>query len=111
MRYCSFKAMPTLRKTLALSLGFGAIEVDTWLGSGPGEGSDGPSSNLTLLVGHEAQDIDQSRTLERVYLDPLMRILDAHNPEGVTGGKWVGLYGDDPQAEVVFAIDMVRFDL
>ncbi|RXK39714.1 hypothetical protein M231_03069 [Tremella mesenterica] len=98
---------------LALSLGFGAIEVDTYLApiTGPytKKNTDIPPSSLlnpdlTLLVGHELPDLDSSRTLSKIYLDSLMEILDKNNAD--VEKNWVGLYPDDPTAEVILSIDM-----
>ncbi|MBT2387552.1 phosphatidylinositol-specific phospholipase C/glycerophosphodiester phosphodiesterase family protein [Streptomyces sp. ISL-11] len=44
----------------ALSHGFGSVEADIWLVGGQ------------LLVGHDASGLDPSRTLESLYLDPLL---------------------------------------
>ncbi|MES4902105.1 MULTISPECIES: phosphatidylinositol-specific phospholipase C/glycerophosphodiester phosphodiesterase family protein [unclassified Streptomyces] len=47
--------------TDALSHGFGSVEADIWLVDGE------------LLVAHDAEDLDPTRTLESLYLDPLAR--------------------------------------
>ncbi|WP_210503421.1 phosphatidylinositol-specific phospholipase C/glycerophosphodiester phosphodiesterase family protein [Nocardioides xinjiangensis] len=44
----------------ALSHGFTSVEADVWLVDGE------------LLVSHDRQDVDASRTLESLYLDPLV---------------------------------------
>jgi len=114
---------------LALSLGFGGIEVDTWLGpvnsskvvqasqedSFPQSGSKSPSPtllgdepldpNMTLLAGHDMKDLAAYRTLKGLYLDPLMDILDKNNGHRGNGG-WVGVYPADPRAQLIVAIDM-----
>ena len=51
----------------ALSLGFISIEVDVHLVGG------------ALLVGHDEEDLDPSRTLQSLYLDPLRDHVRAHN--------------------------------
>lgn len=45
----------------ALSHGFGSVEADIWLVGGK------------LLVAHDASGLDPSRTLESLYLEPLLR--------------------------------------
>ncbi|EFL28947.1 putative secreted protein [Streptomyces himastatinicus ATCC 53653] len=45
----------------ALSHGFGSVEADIWLVDGE------------LLVAHDATDLDPTRTLESLYLDPLFQ--------------------------------------
>ncbi|GAA2336730.1 phosphatidylinositol-specific phospholipase C/glycerophosphodiester phosphodiesterase family protein [Streptomyces cuspidosporus] len=47
--------------TDALSHGFGSVEADIWLVDGQ------------LLIAHDEADLDPSRTLEGLYLDPLAR--------------------------------------
>ena len=51
----------------ALSLGFISIEVDIHLVDG------------ALLVGHDEEDLEATRTLEALYLDPLRDHVRAHN--------------------------------
>ena len=51
----------------ALSLGFISIEVDIFLVEG------------ALLVGHEEEDLDATRTLQALYLDPLRDHVRAHD--------------------------------
>ncbi|GAA0451409.1 phosphatidylinositol-specific phospholipase C/glycerophosphodiester phosphodiesterase family protein [Streptomyces sp. NPDC046215] len=46
--------------TDALSHGFGSVEADIWLVEGQ------------LLVAHDASELDPARTLEGLYLDPLL---------------------------------------
>ena len=61
----------------------------------------------TLLVGHDTKDAGHI-TLQEQYLDPLMTILEKNNiGRDVAGGDWVGLYLDDPKAEVQIMIDCV----
>ncbi|MBO0656199.1 phosphatidylinositol-specific phospholipase C/glycerophosphodiester phosphodiesterase family protein [Streptomyces triculaminicus] len=45
----------------ALAHGFSSVEADIWL------------VGDRLLVGHDASDLDPTRTLEALYLDPLLR--------------------------------------
>jgi len=51
----------------ALSLGFISIEVDIHLVGG------------ALLVGHDEEDLDPTKTLQSLYLDPLRDHVRAHN--------------------------------
>lgn len=88
-------------QTSALGLGFGSIEVDTYLQSH----DDG---SKTLPVGHIPVDLKRDRTLQSIYLDPIMRILDERNGDRTTDESWVGLLLDDPSAEVQLVIDFVR---
>jgi hypothetical protein len=47
----------------ALDHGFTSVEADIWLRGGE------------LLIGHDEIDLDPARTLERLYLEPLRRLL------------------------------------
>ncbi len=51
----------------ALSLGFTSIEVDIYLVGG------------ALLVGHDEEDLEATRTLQSLYLDPLRDHVRAHD--------------------------------
>ncbi|MGW1199299.1 phosphatidylinositol-specific phospholipase C/glycerophosphodiester phosphodiesterase family protein [Streptomyces sp. NPDC002536] len=52
--------------TGALSHGFNSVEADIWLVDG------------TLLVAHDTSELDPARTLEALYLDPLLRRVRAN---------------------------------
>ncbi|WVQ66166.1 uncharacterized protein L199_004345 [Kwoniella botswanensis] len=111
---------------LALSLGYGFIEIDTYLGPAPAPASSPklgyPSSNysslssnsildpsLTLLAGHDLKDLKAQRTLKRLYFDPLLDILDRNNRNSTAAGHgWTGIYDNDPTKEVGILIDMKR---
>ena len=89
---------------MALGLGFGSIEADTYLVA-----HDDGSKNL--MVGHEKRDLRTGRTLQSVYLDPILHILDKRNHDRSENETWVGLLADDPHAEVQLVIDFVRHHL
>ncbi|KAK0478417.1 hypothetical protein IW261DRAFT_1483435 [Armillaria novae-zelandiae] len=52
----------------ALSLGVASVEADVWL------------VNETLYVGHEKAALTKDRTLDSLYIRPLLSILDLQNP-------------------------------
>ncbi|KAK0465087.1 uncharacterized protein EV420DRAFT_1475316 [Desarmillaria tabescens] len=52
----------------ALSLGVASVEADVWL------------VNKTLYVGHEEAALTKDRTLDSLYIRPLLSILDLQNP-------------------------------
>jgi len=89
-------------------LGFGAIEVDTWLQPTlltPANPT--PYENLTLYTGHKEEDL-RGKTLKEEYLDPIIARLDANNAQPANGtGRKVGLYIEEPDFEVQLLIDMV----
>ncbi|THV04861.1 hypothetical protein K435DRAFT_648394 [Dendrothele bispora CBS 962.96] len=53
----------------ALSHGVASVEADVWL------------VNETLYVGHERAALTANRTLDSLYIQPLLQILDAQNPD------------------------------
>ena len=53
-------------------------------------------------------DLKRDRTLQSIYLDPILRILDERNMDEGLNESWVGLLHDDPTAEVQLVIDFVR---
>jgi len=85
---------------LALSLGFGSIEVDTWLVDHHGSKS--------LLAGHIPVDLENHRTIQSLYLDPIFAILEEKNTGRLPDETWVGLLKNDPSADVQLVIDFVR---
>lgn len=89
-------------QTEALSHGIPCIEVDVWLMEG------------VLLAGHESKDLSAGKTLDKLYLGPLMRMLNKANPEGIaTLGEepernaWTGIFPLAPEQEFMLMIDMV----
>lgn len=52
----------------ALSFGAISVEADVWL------------YNSTLFVGHDTSSLTANRTLQSLYIDPLVSILEAQNP-------------------------------
>ncbi|TKW50497.1 Altered inheritance of mitochondria protein [Colletotrichum tanaceti] len=88
----------------ALVAGCTGVEADIWLSD---DGTD-------LLVGHDRGALSPNKTLRTMYLDPLMKILDAENPDS----RWVdrtpydqprGAFKTDPNATLVLLVD-VRSD-
>jgi Glycerophosphoryl diester phosphodiesterase family len=59
--------------TDALSHGFGSVEADIWL------------VGDQLLIGHDETELDPSRTLESLYLDPLARRIEANGGSVFSG--------------------------
>jgi len=71
----------------ALSLGFISIEVDIHLVEG------------ALLVGHDEEDLDATKTLQSLYLDPLRDHVRGHN-------GWV-YPGENPLAPSEHSLDLL----
>jgi hypothetical protein len=80
----------------------GAIEVDTRLAPVSGD-----SSAKTLYAAHDEYDVHPQRTLRKLYLDPLLALLDRNNASAAPGEPKSGVYKDDPRAEILLAIDVV----
>ncbi|KLO15635.1 hypothetical protein SCHPADRAFT_824485, partial [Schizopora paradoxa] len=81
----------------ALSLGIPCIEVDVWLVDG------------VLFAGHEPQDLSPDRTLERLYLTPLLDILSKANPDtesDKSGKGWNGVFARASKQELMLMIDI-----
>ena len=81
---------------MAISLGLAAIEVDVWLVDG------------VILAGHEKKDLSTHKTLESIYLKPLLKLLDDQNSGTETTG-WKGIFPGSPKQDLSLMIDMVRF--
>ena len=65
-----------------------------------------PNPALTLLTGHTVTDVSD-HTLAGLYFEPLLARLDKNNAGRQANESVVGLYADDPDAEVQIVIDMV----
>lgn len=76
----------------ALDIGVASIEADIFLSSS------GPDTSPTpqLLVGHDVENLDPTRSLKRVYLDPLYEILDRVNRQDYMHIQKTHTYGYDP---------------
>lgn len=60
------------------------------------------------MVGHIPVDLRNNRTLNTVYLDPMLKILEERNSGRQPNETWIGLLEDDPSAEIQIVIDFVR---
>ncbi|KAL9051045.1 MAG: hypothetical protein Q9162_006268 [Coniocarpon cinnabarinum] len=61
-----------------LAAGCSAVEADIWLS---------PSDNTTLLIGHDPEDLDPPRSLQSLYLDPLLQILQGRTAQPHVTGR------------------------
>ncbi|KAJ9108133.1 hypothetical protein QFC19_002600 [Naganishia cerealis] len=90
--------------TLAYSLGLAAIEADVWLAPAPAH-ADPPNENESvLLVGHEDQDLHNSRTLKQIYLDPIWEILERVNLGNNESNGWKGVFTDKGVPDQTFLL-------
>ncbi|CAP74199.1 Altered inheritance of mitochondria protein 6 [Penicillium rubens] len=82
----------------ALRAGCISFEVDVW-----------PWGN-EILVGHSASTVLRG-TLQSLYLDPLLKMLDTHNEPPsrnwpkVMGQEMVGLFSNDPKQSLTLLVD------
>jgi hypothetical protein len=85
----------------ALSVGCASVEADVWLSS---NGKD-------LLVGHHWWNLTPEKTLESLYIAPLLQILDSFNsppyvdnPAGTNGAA--GVFVTEPNKTLILFIDV-----
>jgi hypothetical protein len=93
----------------ALHYGCTSVEADIWLMDMPGSGED------DLYIGHSLPSLLPKRTLRKLYIDPLMRILDAKNDNNTAAG-FNGVFESAPNQALVLLVDLkndphLAFDL
>lgn len=71
------QSVPLLK---ALSFGASSVEADIWLKDGQ------------LLVGHTEKELSKNRTLQSLYLEPLMGIIQANNASSSTPSNTNGIF-------------------
>ncbi|KZF23916.1 hypothetical protein L228DRAFT_208682 [Xylona heveae TC161] len=85
----------------ALAAGCTSIEADVWL------------SGNELLVGHLPLTLTQDQSLRSLYLDPLLKMLEDHNPRSVNlslddnadRNDVAGVFANDPSQSLVLLVD------
>ncbi|KAI0404206.1 hypothetical protein F4802DRAFT_598403 [Xylaria palmicola] len=83
----------------ALTAGCTGIEADVWLSS---DGKD-------LLIGHERDSLTSTRTLQSMYINPLLEILNGQNPTWAAdsmSGRPQGIFPTQPNSTVVLLVDV-----
>jgi hypothetical protein len=83
----------------ALAAGCISVEADVWLGRGPDN-----SLADDLFVGHNMKSLRGDWTLESLYINPLMRILEHQNMKSPAGNS-VGVFDRVPSTTLVLLID------
>lgn len=79
----------------ALAVGCISVEADVWL-----------AEDSELLVSHSWKTTRQARTLNSLYLKPLLRIFDKRNvSQASVEDKEIGIFDADPNVSVVLLID------
>ncbi|KKZ68887.1 hypothetical protein EMCG_00058 [[Emmonsia] crescens] len=80
----------------ALSAGCISIEADVWL------------YDDALLVGHDLSSLTKTRTLQSLYIDPIMDVLRRQNPRNpyITEDTRNGIYDTDPSQTLYLFIDV-----
>ena len=81
----------------ALHAGCISIEADVWMFDGE------------LFVGHSAWSLSRNRTLQTIYIDPLVDILDKQNPAAKFNAQedqpLHGVFDSDPSQQLVLLVD------
>ncbi|KAF4809582.1 Altered inheritance of mitochondria protein 6-like protein [Colletotrichum siamense] len=82
----------------ALAAGCVGVEADIWLSD----------DGLDLLVGHDRGSLSTERTLQKMYLDPLLKILDHQNSQGsMTQFQQArGVFNTFPNTSLILLIDV-----
>ncbi|KAG8526910.1 uncharacterized protein KY384_008339 [Bacidia gigantensis] len=83
----------------ALAAGCLSVEADVWY------------SPRDLLVGHSLNSLTQSRTLQSMYIDPLISILSHQNPKTIDGvetntSSLHGIFDESPSTPLILLIDV-----
>lgn len=79
----------------AIYAGCTGVEADVWLQNGE------------LLVGHDEGSLQVNRTLQSLYIDPLVEILARQNPTTpYYNGTKNGIFSTDPAETLVLLIDL-----
>lgn len=83
----------------ALGSGCISVEADIWL------------ANNDLLVGHSSEELDQKKTFQTMYIDPLTKILERMNapssisPEETQAKYPNGVFYQEPKQSLTLLID------
>ncbi|WQF82245.1 Putative PLC-like phosphodiesterase, TIM beta/alpha-barrel domain superfamily [Colletotrichum destructivum] len=82
----------------ALAAGCMSVEADIWLSD----------NGLDLLVGHDRGSLSSERTLQKMYLDPLLTILEHQNRQGsfTPFEQARGIFNTRPDMALVLLIDV-----
>ncbi|KAI0870528.1 hypothetical protein GGS24DRAFT_474889 [Hypoxylon argillaceum] len=83
----------------ALTAGCIGIEADVWLSD---DGKD-------LLIGHNRASLKSTKTLQSMYIEPLLEILNSHNPTWDANSAYdraQGIFATRPNTTVVLMIDV-----
>ncbi|KAJ5908301.1 hypothetical protein N7495_000983 [Penicillium taxi] len=86
----------SLTYVLGLSKGCTSTEADVWLYNG------------TLYVGHDQSALTKERTLENLYIKPILEVLERQNPESpfVNSPTKNGVWDTVPSQTLYFFIDV-----
>jgi hypothetical protein len=85
----------------ALHFGCTSVEADIWLM----DDMEGESES-DFYIGHSLASLERKRTLRNLYINPLMRILDARNYNNISGARSEGVFEMEPTQALVFLVDI-----
>ncbi|KAL9620496.1 MAG: hypothetical protein Q9160_004965 [Pyrenula sp. 1 TL-2023] len=95
----------------AIRVGAQGVEADVWLS----DVEDGKAKRQDLLVGHTSKSLTRKRTLQSLYVNPLIDILEHQNPKTSTLGNQditnsstttQGVYDTSPSTTLILLIDI-----
>ncbi len=82
----------------ALGTGCISIEADIWASGDP--------SSQDILVGHSRMSTTYERTLKRIYIDPIVRMLEVHNgPQTQQQPETNGVFNLSPSTSLTLVLD------
>lgn len=85
----------------ALAAGCTGVEADIWLDDKAGSGD--------LLVGHSSRSLKNDRSLQSLYIKPLVTILENYNNASTAFGSWSnssnGVFQSSPNATLTLLLD------
>jgi len=85
----------------ALSVGCTAFAADI-----VPQGDDTDDNEDPLFVAHDRSELDAGRTLQSLYIDPLLTILEHANAGSSDGDMIRGVYDDEPRQSVALFLDL-----
>ena len=83
----------------ALRAGCISVEADVWL--------ENYNGTADLFVGHNLLALQQSRTFQSLYINPIVEILERQNPTSpFTGERRHGVFDTDPEQTLALLVDV-----
>jgi hypothetical protein len=77
----------------AISIGCASVEADVWL------------IDDQLYIGHDLRSVDRNKSLSRMYLDPLLAMLDQQTGQDDAGAYSPSIFHKQPNQTLVLLVD------